>query len=108
LIIATVLGVGDNNEVGNKVVGYLRLFPLLCRDGGRGGERDDGHGGGRGDGRVVDGDNNVVVHRWVVSPLVHGGDNEEEHISGVIDHFHSLHLRSHFLVNEDENVEEHK
>jgi hypothetical protein len=70
------------------------------RDGGRGDDRDGGRDGGHGlggghgddrggddDGQVVDGENNVVVRISEVFPLVHGrgGDNEEDHISGVID-----------------------
>jgi hypothetical protein len=106
----------DNNEVGNKVVGSLLwLVPLLFPDRGRGGrdrddDRDDsrGRGRGRGDDPEVGEDNNVVLHRSVVSPLVRAGDNEEVHISVVIDHFHSLHLCSHPLVHVDNNVEEHK
>jgi len=87
------------------VVGYLRSsFSLhLCergdgrgRGGDRGGDRVGDHGGGRGrggdrgDGLEVDEDNNVVEHKLAVFPLVHGVDNEEEHISGVIDPISSI------------------
>lgn len=80
--------VGGNNEVGNKVVGFLLwLFPLLFRGGGddgRDGDGDGGHGRGRDDGRVVDENNNVVERKLAVSPLVRGDNNEEVHISVVI------------------------